>query len=257
MKYAVIGNPIDFTKSPLIFNFLFDELNIKSSYGKLLLKTADEFPFVFQQGYSGFSITAPFKQSIMPHLDFLSDEVKQIGSVNTVVLKEGKSFGYNTDCLGVVNALKDAGVSLQAKRCLVLGAGGAARAAIYALKKEGAQINVFNRTSEKAKALAQEFEVSHILEADIDEIIRNTDIIVDALPAGVSLLKNKELHKNIIVLDASYPKSVYEHSDIKCLIGGEKWLLHQAIPAFKLFTGLELDKTNYNQKALIDILIKS
>ena len=111
--------------------------------------------------------------------------------------------------------------------------------------------------SEKAKALAQEFEVSHILEADIDEIIRNTDIIVDALPAGVSLLKNKELHKNIIVLDASYPKSVYEHSDIKCLIGGEKWLLHQAIPAFKLFTGLELDKTNYNQKALIDILIKS
>lgn len=255
MKLAVIGNPIAHSKSPLIFEFLFKEMDLQATYEKILLESAQDLPELFSQDYNGFNITAPFKQSVLPYLDLLADEVRKIGSVNTVLLKEGKAYGYNTDYWGVIGALTDNNISLTDKKCLVLGAGGAARAAIYALKCKGALVEVFNRTEAKAKALAEEFNVEYCTEEDLYDILSRTEILIDTLPAGVKVLALDKLPTNLVVVDASYPKSVYSNSSIATLISGEQWLLHQALPAFKLLTGIELNKDAYNQEALLDLLI--
>jgi shikimate dehydrogenase len=257
MKLAVVGNPIEHSKSPLIFRFLFDAVNLEYSYEKLLLNSAQEIPELFENGYTGLSITAPFKQSVIPLLDELSEEARAIGSVNTVVLKEGKLFGYNTDWIGVSNALIENGIDLTDKKSFILGAGGAARAAVYAMKNKKASVQLYNRSEHKAKHLAEEFGGDFIQENDIQKSIANADILIDTLPAGVKLLKSDWLHKGLTILDASYPKSVYEGYNIAQLIGGENWLLYQALPAFKLFTGIELNNKEYNHQVLLNMLIKT
>lgn len=257
MKLAVVGNPIAHSKSPLIFRFLFDAVNLEYSYTRISLDSANEIVGLFDNGYSGVNITAPFKQSCIPFLDELSDEAKQIGSVNTVVFSEGKLFGYNTDYIGVINALEENGNDLSAKKCLILGAGGAARAAIYGLKKRNAKIQVYNRSGHKAKDLAAEFNIDFLREDGLRKAVAEADILIDTLPAGIQILKPEWLHKSLTVLDASYPKSVYDGSEVKQLIGGEHWLLHQAIPAFEIFTGIKLSKNDYDQKALLASLIKT
>lgn len=257
MKLAVVGNPIAHSKSPLIFHFLFDAVNREYSYEKLLLHSAEEIPALFKNGYVGINITAPFKQSVIPFLDELSADAKSIGSVNTVVLKEGKLCGYNTDWYGVANALIEQGIDLKGKKCLVLGAGGAARAAVYALKNARASVHVSNRSEEKAKSLADDFGVKYCRFEELEKAVFEAEILVDTLPAGIEVIKPAWMQKGLIVLDASYPDSVYDHRENVQLIGGENWLMHQALPAFKLFTGIDLNTKDYNQQALLNLLIQS
>lgn len=257
MKLAVVGNPIAHSKSPLIFRFLFDAVNLEYSYETISLDSANEIVGLFDNGYLGVNITAPFKQTCIPFLDDLSDDAKQIGSVNTVVFRAGKLFGCNTDYIGVLNALEENGIDLFEKKCLILGAGGAARAAIYGLKKRTTKVQVYNRSEDKAKQLADEFNVDFLSKNELQMAVAEADILIDTLPAGIQILKPEWLQKSLTVLDASYPKSVYDGSDVKQLIGGEHWLLHQAIPAFECFTGIKLSKNDYDQKALFASLIKT
>lgn len=257
MKLAVVGNPIAHSKSPLIFRFLFDAVNLEYSYETISLDSANEIVGLFDNGYLGVNITAPFKQTCIPFLDELSDDAKQIGSVNTVVFRAGKLFGCNTDYIGVLNALEENGIDLFEKKCLILGAGGAARAAIYGLKKRTTKVQVYNRSEDKAKQLADEFNVDFLSKNELQMAVAEADILIDTLPAGIQILKPEWLQKSLTVLDASYPKSVYDGSDVKQLIGGEHWLLHQAIPAFECFTGIKLSKNDYDQKALFASLIKT
>lgn len=254
MKLAVVGNPISHSKSPLIFHHLFDAVNIAYSYEKLLLNSTDEILQLFKNEYHGLNITAPFKQSVIPFLDELADDAKRIGSVNTVVLKNNRLIGFNTDYLGVINALESFGIDLNAKKCLILGAGGAARAAIYGLKLRNAKIQVFNRTNEKAKTLAKEFDIEQIKPFELGNSVTKADILIDTLPAGIRVVKPELLHAGLTILDASYPKSVYPKNGAFLFIGGEYWLLHQALPAFELFTGIQLNNTNFDQNALIRFL---
>jgi len=255
MKLAVVGNPIAHSKSPLIFQFLFEALKMNGSYVRILLNSANEIPPLFENGIVGINITAPFKQSVLPYLSEISNDARQIASVNTVISKEGKLHGFNTDYLGVINALEEKGIDLASKRCLILGGGGAARAAIYGLRKRGAIVQVYNRTENKASDLAKEFNVNFLRKDDLKKAIQNTDTLIDTLPLGVKIIPSEYLHANLTILDASYPKSVYDGSNIAHLIGGEHWLLHQALPAFELFTGIKLNTKEYNQKALLDLLI--
>lgn len=256
MKLAVVGNPVEHSKSPLIFKYLFETLKLKASYDKIPLQSANEIPILFKKGISGINITAPFKQDVFPFIDKLSEEAREIGSVNTVVLKDGLLIGYNTDYLGVINSLEERICDLSSKYCLVLGAGGAARAAIYGLKQRDAVVQLYNRSQYKSKELAAKFDVDYIDEYHLRKAVENADIIVDTLPADIQLLNPDCLHSGLTVLDASYPRSVYEKSECVQLIKGENWLLHQALPAFQLFTGIKIKKQDYDQQALLALLMK-
>lgn len=256
MKLAVVGNPIAHSKSPLIFRFLFDVIQREYSYERILLNSANEIPLLFEEGYDGINITAPFKELVIPFLDELSVDAKAIKSVNTVIKRNGKLMGYNTDIYGILNAFVEEQIDLKGKSCLILGAGGAARAAVYALLLEKAEVKIYNRSFEKAQKLAKEFKIEVIQSADLAKRIRSSDILIDTLPAGIQLIPNELLHQNLLVLDASYPKSVYKKELIAKLIGGEHWLLHQALPAFELFTQEKITLSEPNTKELLSLLSK-
>ena len=236
-NFAVTGNPIAFSKSPNIFKTFFKINNDDAEYFRLSAQTAKEAITVFKElELSGMSVTAPFKTDIIEYVDELDDIANNIGSVNTIVKKNDKLIGYNTDYYGILNSLPNT----QNKNILLLGAGGAAKAVTYTLKQEGANITIVNRTESKAKELAKKFDVKYININKIESVINNSDIIINTIPNGVKLIKDELISSKHIIFDAIYNNSVYkkvaEKKSIE-FIDGTKWLLNQAIQAYKLFIG--------------------
>ena len=156
--FAVTGNPVLHSKSPVIFNTIFQRLGMSDShvYTRIAANTPAEAMFLFKElRLTGMNVTAPFKANIMVYLDEVDDAAKTIGGVNTVVREEMGIKGYNTDYMGVTGALATRGIDLEGKRCVVLGAGGAGRAAVYGLLWKKASVTLVNRLrTEKALAVA-------------------------------------------------------------------------------------------------------
>ena len=159
-QVGLIGWPIEHSLSPAMHNAAFAELGLDWTYslfptqpGELesLLKSLDA------QNIVGVNVTMPHKQTIMPYLDHISNEARIIGAVNTIQIQNGKMIGHNTDGIGFLNALKEAGHELAGMRVALLGAGGAARAVIFSLAQaEVDRITVVNRTAEHGVRLINE-----------------------------------------------------------------------------------------------------
>ena len=132
---GVIGNPVEHSLSPAIHNAAFQKLGLNYVY--LAFPVADVEGAIrgirALGNLRGFSVTIPHKVAVMPHLDEVEPTAKRIGSVNTIVVENGKLTGYNTDASGALRALQAAGVQLKGQRVLMLGSGGAARAIAFAL----------------------------------------------------------------------------------------------------------------------------
>lgn len=233
--FAVTGNPISFSYSPNIFNTFFEKNKNDARYIRISSSSAKEAITIFKElNLSGMSVTAPFKTEIINYLDQIDELAKNIGSVNTIIKKDNKLIGYNTDYYGIINSLPE----VKNKNILILGAGGAAKAVVYSLKKNAANITISNRTTENAKKLSDKFKVSHIKPENISTIIENIDIIINTIPNKIKLIDDNLLSSKHIIFDAIYNNSVYEEvastKSIK-FINGKIWLLNQAIPAYKLF----------------------
>jgi len=243
--FAVTGNPIFHSKSPLMFNALFKKMNINATYTRAAADSAEEALFLAKKiGFSGMNVTAPFKESIIPLLDRVSSDALLIGAVNTVVFKKGLSYGYNTDHLGVTESLNHFGVNLSGKRVLVLGAGGAARAALFGLKRAGALVTVVNRTYEKARLLAEKFDVKCDRIENVGDIVPHIDVVLSTVSAAEKIVDIDLLRPEVTVFDANYKDSkLAEKSRGRGLtfIDGLSWLLHQALPAFIHFFGKQPD----------------
>lgn len=187
---------------------------------------------------AGANITAPFKEEMLNLVDVVSLDAKEIGAINTVVNSDGRLIGYNTDHYGVTQSLKEGNVELLEKKCLVLGGGGAARSVVYGLKFKGAQVTVCNRSHSKAKIIANDFRCKRIDWNNFDSS-KEFDVVVSTLPSNV-LPPFFEQLKFHTLLDASYKQSRISELSISkghTVITGKRWLLHQAIEAFRLITG--------------------
>lgn len=235
IKLAVLGHPIAHSKSPKIFYDFFKEDCIKGVYDKIELKNIEEFD-TLKEHYDGFNVTAPFKQSIIPFLDQLSEAAQAINAVNTVYKKDGLWMGDNTDYIGIIQSIKHTSILLHTiKSCLIIGAGGAAHAAAYAMKTLNIPCTIINRTASKAERLAEKFgfksvKISNISMSDYQLIINTTAI----LP-----IKEPQLSINHLVLDAIYHHSPFDHilnnnSDFQ-YINGKIWLRAQAMASYHLF----------------------
>ena len=234
IKLAVLGNPISHSKSPQIFDTLFGQNKVNGVYEKIELSEVSEFAEISEY-YDGFNITAPFKQSIIPYLKDLSEAAQKIGAVNTIYKKDESWFGDNTDFIGIIEAIKQEYTLSDIKSCLILGAGGAARAAAYAMSISKIPTAICNRTISKAKILAQDFLMSYIHSDDIN--LSNYHLIINTTPQPFSLIDKESLQKEHIVLDAIYHHSVFEKEKHKGFqfINGENWLIEQAKAAYQLF----------------------
>ena len=148
--YGVAGDPIEHSLSPVIMNTALRRENVNGVYLPLHAKTLkDLIHCVREIPLHGLSITMPYKQAILPHLDNTDAHTAKIGACNTVVRgQDGKLYGFNTDIAGVVRPLEQR-LTIENAKVLVLGAGGAARAAVFGLKERGAEVWILNRTSVK------------------------------------------------------------------------------------------------------------
>lgn len=233
IKLAVLGDPIAHSKSPELFKNLFIDDEINGVYEKIEIKDIRELE-TLKKHYDGFNITAPFKQSIIPYLNELKQAAKSISAVNTVYQKNGKWIGDNTDYKGIIEAINSTTDISKIENCLIIGAGGAARAAVYAMNHSKINSTILNRTFSTAKDLADEFEVSAIEQVNLN----NYQLIINTVPKAFSIINPKELNRNHIVLDAIYPNSAFSRfaSEIGfTLIRGEVWLREQALEAYRIF----------------------
>ena len=198
-KYAVIGNPIAHSKSPLIHKMFAEQTGQDISYEAIEapLGKIDRFNDGFDtkieelrtKGYKGCNVTVPFKQkayqlSNVHVLDKYVSDFEALAS-NTLEFKQDGIHGYNTDGIGLVRDIQqNIGIKLRDKRVLLLGAGGAARGVISPLRFEGATITIANRTVDKARALAQRFSISS---CSYDELAgKQFDIVINATSSGLT-----------------------------------------------------------------------
>lgn len=249
--FGVIGDPVSKSLSPYMHNPAFQALGIDAVFMHLEVKDLKRFikEFIPRSGlnFGGLSVTMPHKQAIIPFLDGIDDAAKAIGAVNTVRIEDGKLFGYNTDAHGVAAALRKAYGDLKDTRVAVLGAGGAARASVYALKKEGADVTVFVRDTAKAVNFAKELDVDVRKLQALDK--GGFDILLNATPVGMrpgeensSLIKAGQLEGVRLIFDLiTKPAETSLIREAKKAgvktIGGVEMLIAQGVKQFEIWTG--------------------
>jgi len=266
---GVIGEFAENSKSRHMHNKMFKEKGVNFIYHPLKLEKNElkEFMNNFRKfDFAGSAVTVPYKEKIMKYLDYTDDTTKDIGAVNTIVNDNGRLTGYNTDYFGVVEALKEK-TKLNGKKVLVIGAGGAARAVVYGLRKENAEITIINRTAEKAQKLAEEFNIKADKLENIKELIGDNEIVVNATSVGMSpnlgrtIIPEDCLINNKIIMDIVYTplrtKLIESAEKANCsTITGERMLVHQAMKQYKLWTK---EKSDFEimEKAIKKVILKS
>ena len=217
-KTAVIGHPVEHSLSPNIHNHWIKNLALNiADYKKIDVhpnRFSDEIDNLIDQGYYGLNVTVPLKELAYKKADRLSDVSKATKAVNTLVFKNGQIFGTNTDPVGFESSLSKNIIEnrIKNKKCLVLGAGGSARAIIYALHKMSGKISVYNRTEEKAATLKKEMKINiEILSAtEINKQLEEFSFIVNTTSAGLAsgqqndLVDFRNATKNCFVYDLIY-----------------------------------------------------
>ena len=171
--FALIGYPLGHSLSAKYFAEKFSAEGIDAEYTLLPIESAEKV-LPHCEMLSGFNVTIPHKQAIIPLLSVISEEAQEIGAVNCVKVTPNGLKGYNTDVIGIRKSLE--GVKLKGAKALVLGTGGASKAVQYALRSSGAEVSVVSRTK----------GVAYLTYEDLSEdIIANTDIIVNTTPLGM------------------------------------------------------------------------
>lgn len=234
--------PVSQSKSPVLFHAAYHG---KYKYALFPAATAAEAMRLFHaHGLSGMNVTMPLKELMLPFVATSDGDAALLQAVNTVVWQQGALRGYNTDVQGVAGALAEAGITVSGRRCVVLGAGGAGRAAACALAHAGATLTIANRTADRAEVTAKLFRAASL---SLTEVLQHSDeyeVIVNTLPAAADVAAHLHLTSQQAVLDADYahkPLQALCRSTGATYIDGNRWLLHQAIPAYRLFTGEEPD----------------
>lgn len=197
-------------------------------------------------GIRGYGVTMPHKVSIMEFLDQIDPVAQEVGAVNTVVNDNGVLTGYNLDWLGAVLALEGQGINLAGKKAFVIGAGGAARAVAFGLKKRDAMVSIFNRTVDRARELATELGVQFgggldALSSDYDVLVHTTSAGYVSQP-GVCIVPEHILLPGKIIMDVvaeplETPLLQKANSSGCVSIAGYRMRLHQAAAQFELYTG--------------------
>jgi 3-dehydroquinate dehydratase/shikimate dehydrogenase len=244
--YGVAGNPIRSSLSPIMLNTAFRRETVNAVYLALqATKIADLLKLVQEIPIQGLSVTMPLKQEIMAHLEKTDPLSAKIGACNTVLrAQDGKLYGFNTDVAGITGPLEKR-MSLRGAKALVLGAGGAARAAVFGLRDKGADVFILNRTPETAQKLAKQSGSKTIKK---DALAKTPfDVIINATPIGMAgikatpLLEAKDLNTKL-VFDLVYnpletPLLRLARQQNIPIITGIEMFVQQGARQFEIWTG--------------------
>ena len=244
--YGVAGDPVVHSLSPAIMNAAFRRENVNAVYLTLHAKTLkDLLTCVREIPLHGISVTMPYKEAILKHLDNTDSHTTKIGACNTVVrAQDGKLYGFNTDAAGVVRPLERRLPTLEGAKILVLGAGGAARAAVFGLKERGCEVYILNRTAGPAKKLARQARARTVKRADLKKL--SFDVIINATPVGMGNTRETPMQEHEI--NARYVfDMIYDPGETRLLelarergaqvIPGIEMFVQQAARQFEIWTG--------------------
>ncbi len=256
--YGVIAGDTSYSMSPYIQNAAFRAAKLDAVF--LPLQVADLESFIrrmvsvstreIELNFRGFAVTNPHKQAILEHLDEIDPTAREIGAVNTIAIRDDRLIGYNTDAAGFLSPLLPHLQSISDPHVAIVGAGGAARACVYALTQSGARITVYARDGAKARSIAQEFGSEH---RTLSDEPFEADILVNATPIGTkgphqseTIASARQLERVKLVYDLTYnPQETVllrEASAAGCkTIGGLEMLVAQAAEQFKIWTGNDAD----------------
>ncbi len=258
--FGVIGYPAGSSMSPYMHNPAFATTGENAVFMPLQVKDLDEFmrrlvksdTREVELNFGGFSVTMPHKQSIMRHLDAIDQVAEKIGAVNTVKIEDGKLTGFNTDAHGFITPLKAQFADLRDARVAVFGAGGAARAVVFALIREGADVSVFVRDPAKAATFAKDLDIKlEQLPTATGRPPMDTDIVVNATPLGMKgALENESLFTADELLGVTFVYDLVTRLTDTPLVaeakkagipavGGIEMLITQGAMQFKIWTGRE------------------
>lgn len=262
---GVIGDPIAHSLSPDMHNAAIAALEIDYCYVAFhVLPDGIESALDGMRALQirGLNVTLPHKSAVMPHLDRVSDEASAVGAVNTISLRDGELVGQNTDVYGLVTALEHtAGLAALPEHCVILGSGGVARAAVYALasRKEVRRVSILNRTVARAEALARDMQCITGKAIDAGDLTKDTQMrrFVDAglVVNGTSLGMVPEVERTPLAdTDAIHPQlvlydTVFNPLDTLLMrqfrsagaraFGGLDMLVYQGARSFAIWTGIE------------------
>lgn len=254
-KLAVIGYPIAHSYSPVMHNFISKKMNADYIYEAIETppeKLGEVVSRLKADGVCGFNVTAPHKINVMQYLDEISQDAEYFGSVNTVLNKNGKLIGYNTDAEGFYEALCYRGINPCGKHVLMLGAGGAAQPVSINLVSKCASLTVINRTKERLSALKEHVKNCTGLEIKTEIDRDNYDIIINCTSLGmgknigISPLSDLSLiNENTYVVDMIYNpwESQFLRDAKSCgakCENGLAMLIFQGILAYRIFTGIDV-----------------
>ncbi|WP_409316233.1 shikimate dehydrogenase [Pseudomonas sp. KCJK9016] len=262
---GLIGAGIQASRTPALHEHEGDEQGLRYLYRLIDLDQlqldshalSDLLLAAERMNYTGLNITFPCKQAIIPLLDALSPEARGIGAVNTVVLKDGKRVGHNTDCLGFAEGFRRGLPDVARERVVQMGAGGAGAAVAHALLSEGVQqLNIFDVAAERAESLAnnlnQHFGAGRALAGhDLASTLSHADGLVNTTPMGMAKLPGTPvpaalLHKELWVAEIVYfPLETELLRNARALgcrtLDGGNMAVFQAVKAFELFSGVVPD----------------
>lgn len=252
---GLVGTPIAHSVSPHIHNAAFEASGTNAVYIPFEVHNVEDFmrrivnPRSRELDWNlrGFSVTAPHKSAIMNYLDWIEPSATEIGAVNTVLINEKGLCGYNTDAAAILAPLREKFKTLNGARVAIIGAGGAARSALWSLREAGARASIFARRLESARLLAEKFNAKceQLAGASFSEF----DLVINATPLGThGQLENEtpatatQLRGAGVAYDLVYNPSrtrfMREARGVGCeIVGGLPMLVAQAAAQFALWTG--------------------
>lgn len=244
--YGILGRPVAHSLSPAMHNAAFASLGFNAVYVPFpVTDLARAVQGLRGLQIKGVSVTIPFKEEIIPFLDEVDHRARAIGAVNTVLNREGRLWGTNTDWEGALAALEQE-IALAGQHVLVVGAGGAGRAIVYAVRQAGAEVTVADVDETRARNLAQEFGAAF---SSLDNAAQTpATVLINATPVGMSPhqeaipLEPKKLNRIQVVMDIVYKplqtRLLREAAAQGCrIIDGLQMLVYQGARQFELFTG--------------------
>ncbi|MBC8312333.1 MAG: shikimate dehydrogenase [Candidatus Marinimicrobia bacterium] len=210
-KFAVIGDPIEHSLSPLLHNWVYEHLGLDAAYDKIRVPNSelgDCMDKIRNGELNGINVTIPHKIEIMDYVDDINSRAKSIGAINVVTFQNGNIIGNNTDWYGFALALKNNKIDVNQKEVILLGAGGVSKGIIFALKQQGIKkIHLLNRTFEKISHLCDELIHPHKMD-DLENIIQKESIIINCTSVGMntqeSPIDSLLLSENQTVIDTVY-----------------------------------------------------
>ena len=255
---GIIGDPIEHTLSPTMHNAAFQELNLDFVYVAFRVRKdglREAIAGAKSLDIKGLNVTMPHKNAVMKYLDETDPTAMSIGAVNTILNDKGRLIGYNTDGIGALKALKENGISLNGKKLLLLGAGGAGKAIAFHVAQEVEDLKILNRTTQKARdlveALCKKFgkkiEGNSLSAKTIKKELENADIVVNATSVGMhpnddqSLIYPSWLRSDLCVMDIVYnPVETKLAKDAKSVgakvVSGVEMLVYQGAASFEIWT---------------------